>query len=707
MKILLPILVLLLSTNINSQNNLKESVDLFTNNNVYFNEHHEELFFLHTNKTTFFSGEDIWFAAYVFDKQTEQPSILTKNLHLNLYDQNFKLVDQKIYFVNNGKTNGKLKLPKDTKTGSYYIVLDTNWNKNFKEGFVTKIEIVNLDSPYKHDITSKINYLVDEKDTTNFDKKNKEFLIIRNLKQYNSSVFNFRTTTKGTNKYKGQVLFAVLHKDGILSSCAPLVINHKKNYTIKFDSNLFLNGVNTVSLFDKEHHLIGNKHFWNSDSKIGNIKIDKKILKKDTLFLHLTASENIHKGRLSISVLAEENKFILTESNILKSFIDPNFNKIKENPKFLNNYLFHKNSYQNLEINKKITHKYETGIVLSGKLISKTKKSNDYKIALTSKENKIFLVTNLNKDNTFKFKNLYLKHPSKYSLALLNKNSKIQKSNFFMYDNYYDYVPKNILENQKSVLNEPDVNTTVLFGAKIYNKEKDVINLKEVVINSFIDKEKKIRKKYKNIRGAGFTEFYVPNDNLALGTDIFQYLQNVPGLRVYYSPLSNTPLIFNTRGQKSITGSQLVNIQLNGVSLGEDLDPLVGLLTTDFEIIMVNLSGAGEGLRGSNGVVNLIIKTSLEDKIKRQYSKIKYKETTNGFEISPPKFKKSNIVFDNVAQQKKYGTIYWLPNVNIASSKSTILKIPMLKEYYNIKIIINGFDENGTLIHHDFTISTD
>jgi hypothetical protein len=48
-----------------------------------------------------------------------------------------------------------------------------------------------------------------------------------------------------------------------------------------------------------------------------------------------------------------------------------------------------------------------------------------------------------------------------------------------------------------------------------------------------------------------------------------------------------------------------------------------------------------------------------------------------------------------------------LPNVNIASSKSTILKIPMLKEYYNIKIIINGFDENGTLIHHDFTISTD
>jgi len=713
MKNLFPIFILIISINLNSQNNLKDLVDGFTSKNSYFNEHQEELFFLHTDKTTYFSGENIWFAAYVFDKQTEKPSLFTKNLHLNLYDQNYKIVDQKLYFVNKGKTHGKFKLPKNTKSGSYYIVLDTNWNKNFKQGFITKIEIINLDNPDKLIISSEINHLLYEKENNNNKnvKIKQDFLIRRNLKQENSSIFNFKTTTNGINKYKGNVLFAVLHKDGILSSCAPLLIDHKKDYTVKFDSSFFLNGVNTISLFDEKNHVIANKQFWNFDSKIENLKIDKKIKKKDTLFLYLRAPENIRKGTLSISVLAEENKFISTKSNILNSFIDSNFSKIKANSKLLENYLIRKKSYQisaeNPKRNKKTKYKHETGIILSGKLISKTKKTNGYKIALTSKENEIFIVTNLKKDRTFKFKNLYLKHPSKYSLALLNKNSKIQNSNFYIYDNYYDYTPVSILKDKKNVTHESIINSKVYIDKINYNRKEDVIDLEEVVINSFIDKEKKILDKYKNIRAAGFTDFYVPNDNLALGTDIFQYLQNVPGLRVYYPPLTNNPLIFNTRGQSSITGSQLVNVQLNGIPLGEELDPLVGLLTTDFEIIMVNLSGAGEGLRGSNGVVNLIFKKSFEDNSKRRSSKIKYKETMKGFEVTPDKYKKSNIVFNTIEQQKNYGTIDWLPNVNIEPNKPTVLKIPILKGYKNIKLIINGFDKNGILIHNNFTISTD
>ena len=105
----------------------------------------------------------------------------------------------------------------------------------------------------------------------------------------------------------------------------------KKKYTVKFDSILFFNGVNTITLFDKKNHVIANKHFWNFDSKVEHLQIDKKIKKKDTLFLYLKSPENIRKGTLSISVLAEENKFISTKSTILKSFIDPNFNKIKAN----------------------------------------------------------------------------------------------------------------------------------------------------------------------------------------------------------------------------------------------------------------------------------------------------------------------------------------------------------------------------------------
>ena len=712
MKNLLLLFILLTSINLKSQNKLKDLVDGFTSKNQYFNKHQEELFFLHTNKTTYFSGEDIWFAAYVFDKQTEKPSLYTKNLHLNLYDQNYKIVDQKLYFVNKGKAHGKFKLPKSNKSGSYYIVVDTNWNKNFKEGFITKIEIINLNNPDTAIVNSEIVHSLDEKANKNKNIHNKEdFLIRRNTKQENSSIFNFNTTTNIINKYKGNILFAVLHKDDVLSSCAPLIVDQKKKYTVKFDSILFFNGVNTITLFDKKNHVIANKHFWNFDSKVEHLQIDKKIKKKDTLFLYLKSPENIRKGTLSISVLAEENKFISTKSTILKSFIDPNFNKIKANSKLFKNYLNSKKSSlfsgKNRKKNKKTYFKQETGITISGKLISKTKKTNGYKIAMTSKKNELFLVTNLNKDMTFKFENLYLKHPTKYSLALLNKNKKIQNSKFYIYDNYYDYTAENILKNQKNVSNESFNLSKVSLDKLNYTRKEDVIDLEEIVINSFIDKEKKILDKYKNLRAAGFTDFYVLNDNLAIGTDIFQYLQNVPGLRVYYPPLTNTPLIFNTRGQSSITGSQLVNVQLNGIPLGEELDPLVGLLTTDFEIIMVNLSGAGEGLRGSNGVVNLILKNSFDDNSKRKSSKIKYKETMKGFEVTPEKYKKSNIVFDTFEQQKNYETIDWLPNVNIDPNKPTVLKIPILKEHKNIKLIINGFDKNGILIHNNFIISTD
>ena len=68
----------------------------------------------------------------------------------------------------------------------------------------------------------------------------------------------------------------------------------------------------------------------------------------------------------------------------------------------------------------------------------------------------------------------------------------------------------------------------------------------------------------------------------------------------------------STRGPRSLSGSQLVNVKLDGVFLGDDLLPLTGLLTSDFEVIMVNLNGAGEGIRGSNGVVNLILRTDVE-----------------------------------------------------------------------------------------------
>jgi hypothetical protein len=206
---------------------------------------------------------------------------------------------------------------------------------------------------------------------------------------------------------------------------------------------------------------------------------------------------------------------------------------------------------------------------------------------------------------------LSLKQLTKYKLTLLNKKGKEVAASFYMYNNLLTYKSDSHITIEKKIKTKSTKQD--LFKNNIrYHKNEDYIELKEVIIKNFVNKEKKMRKKYKNLIGAAFSKFYIADENLTIGTDIFFYLGNIPGLCISYPPLSSLPLLCSTRIPWSLSGSQLVNVKLDGVFLGDDLFALTGLLTSDFEVIMVTLNGAGGGIRGSNGVVNLILRTAVE-----------------------------------------------------------------------------------------------
>ena len=700
--------IVLLTNTIISQTKQEEKVFNFIQNSPLFKKNKEELFFLHTNKTVYFSGEKIWFAAYVFNEKDEKPSLTTRNLHINLYDNNFKLIAQKLYYVKNGKSQGQFQLPGDISTGNYYLELDTNWNRNFKKGTVTKIEIINLNLQSDESINPAS---ISEKDikTKNIKIKH-EFLIHRGLDNSNSANFKIKTTNNIVKKYKGNTLFAVLHKNGNVRACASINILHKKSYVVKFNSNSFFNGANTITLFDQYHTIIAEKSFWNFATKTGSLSIQKKTRKKDTLYLELKLPSEISKSSISISMLDSKTELISNDDdNILKSFIDIDFDRIKKikEKKKLDSFLKNRIMLSFYDSNKKnnpIIYSNEKGITLKGKVNFKKTINAGFKVAITSEENEIFLLDKLHKDMSFEFNNLYLKHPTKYKLTLLNKKGKIADANFYLYNNFYNYKTDSILKRRKKVFNNNGKKRTIHKNNILFKQEKDVVQLKEITITTFADKEKKIRKKHKNIIGLGFTDFYIPDDNLALGTDIFFYLNNIPGLIVKYPPLSSTPYIYNARGPSSLTGSQVVNVKLNGVSLMDDLLPLTGLLASDFEVILVNLSGAGQGIRGSNGVIDLIIRNDVDYLSKNKNRKKLEKETIKGFEKSLSKYSKPDIKFNSADIEKAYGTIDWIPNLKVDSTKPIILKIPVSKKQTAIKLIINGFDKNGILIHDNFTI---
>ncbi|MDY0779722.1 Plug domain-containing protein [Tenacibaculum sp. IB213877] len=148
-KILVFLLSLLLLVSVNAQeNNIEENlIETFLENNKNFHNHLKEKFSLHTNKTVYFSGEKIWFKGYVVKDIDNKLYKKTTNLYVKLLSLKGDVIKSNLLFVEEGVTNGEIKIPDDLPDGQYYIQLNTSWNLNFdKNGYTSVIEIINLNN---------------------------------------------------------------------------------------------------------------------------------------------------------------------------------------------------------------------------------------------------------------------------------------------------------------------------------------------------------------------------------------------------------------------------------------------------------------------------------------------------------------------------------------------------------------------------------
>lgn len=120
-----------------------------------------EALYVHTNKTTYLTGEEIWFKAYAFDKKNSLPSLKTRNIYFGIYDSSGKEINNKLFLAKNGSAKGSLKIDSTFTSGIYYLKAYTNWMKNFNEddSFIQKIKIldssnnvVNKNNPKTNDL---------------------------------------------------------------------------------------------------------------------------------------------------------------------------------------------------------------------------------------------------------------------------------------------------------------------------------------------------------------------------------------------------------------------------------------------------------------------------------------------------------------------------------------------------------------------------
>ncbi len=91
-----------------------------------------ENIYLHLNKTIFYPGESLWFAAYVQDQFSKSVSLSTKNLHVALSDSQGKVVSKKIFSVENGVAQGDFELDTTFTASAYNLTAWTNYMRNFE-----------------------------------------------------------------------------------------------------------------------------------------------------------------------------------------------------------------------------------------------------------------------------------------------------------------------------------------------------------------------------------------------------------------------------------------------------------------------------------------------------------------------------------------------------------------------------------------------
>jgi hypothetical protein len=104
-----------------------------------------EKVYLHTDRSTYYPSENIWFKAYIVDASDNTLSDYSNNLHVELISPDKKIIDNRIARIEWGLAHGDFILSDKLVSGEYILRAYTNYMRNFGDElfFNRVITIVN------------------------------------------------------------------------------------------------------------------------------------------------------------------------------------------------------------------------------------------------------------------------------------------------------------------------------------------------------------------------------------------------------------------------------------------------------------------------------------------------------------------------------------------------------------------------------------
>ena len=118
-----------------------------------------EKVYLHTDRNTYDTGDDIWFKAYLIDALDRLLTDHSSNLHVELISPSSKIVSFKNIRLEGGLGNGDFKLSTDIKSGRYKLRAYTNYMRNFSDQLFFTKEIIIINSTDTDTTPAEVKYV--------------------------------------------------------------------------------------------------------------------------------------------------------------------------------------------------------------------------------------------------------------------------------------------------------------------------------------------------------------------------------------------------------------------------------------------------------------------------------------------------------------------------------------------------------------------
>ena len=142
-RLLLPVSLFLSFSNVKGQTDvIRELSGKFIN---YCREMPREEAFINTDREEYIAGEEMWFSAWLFDRQTSGIRNNSSVVYVELVNSDNHPIGQKRVKIDKGFGSGEILLSDTITTGCYTLRAYTSWMKNFlpQNCFTKKITIFN------------------------------------------------------------------------------------------------------------------------------------------------------------------------------------------------------------------------------------------------------------------------------------------------------------------------------------------------------------------------------------------------------------------------------------------------------------------------------------------------------------------------------------------------------------------------------------